>query len=85
MAPVFKDHPLTGDEIHALVAFFEHSAKSADEASASGSLAFLLLGALAAVGLLVAMDSIWRGRFRSVRGTLVAGMRLRTRETQQTV
>ncbi len=72
MAPVFKDHPLTGNEIQSLVAFFEHTAASGGEADASGSLAFLLLGVLVAIGGLAAMDAVWRGRFRGARRLLVA-------------
>jgi mono/diheme cytochrome c family protein len=72
MAPVFKDHMLTADEIQSLVAFFEHAAQIGGEEDASGSLAFLLLGVIVAVCGLVGMDAIWRGRFRDVRRTLVA-------------
>ena len=75
MAPVFKDHPLTGDEIHGLVAFFEHSAQAGSEDDASASLVFLLLGVIVAVGGLAGMDAIWRGRFRSVRRVMVAAAR----------
>lgn len=75
MAPIFKNHALTADEIHGLVAFFEHSARKTGEQDASGSLAFLLLGALVAVGGLVTMDALWRGRFQGVRRALVAAAR----------
>ncbi|MCL4202959.1 MAG: c-type cytochrome [Pirellulaceae bacterium] len=71
MAPVFRSHPLTKEEINGLVAFFEHSAQSDIESNASGSLAFLLLGVFVAVCGLVGMDAIWRNRFRSVRRALV--------------
>ncbi len=75
MAPVFKDHPLTGDEIQSLVAFFEFSAQAGSEDDASGSLAFLLLGVIVAVCGLAGMDAIWRGRFRSVRRVMVEAAR----------
>ncbi len=75
MAPLFKPHPLSNDEIQALVAFFEYSAKAGGESDASGSLAFLLLGTLAAVGGLVGMDALWRTRFRGVRRSLVSAAR----------
>ncbi|OHB80374.1 MAG: hypothetical protein A2W31_02195 [Planctomycetes bacterium RBG_16_64_10] len=71
MAPVFRFHPLTSEEIHSLVAFFEHSAQAGGESDASGSLAYLLLGVIVAVGGLAGMDAIWRNRLRSVRRALV--------------
>lgn len=71
MAPVFREHPLTKEEIHGLVAFFEHSAQAGGESDASGSLTYLLLGVIVAVCGLVGMDAIWRNRFRSVRQVLV--------------
>jgi mono/diheme cytochrome c family protein len=77
MAPLFKSHPLSGEEIQALVAFFEHRAKAGGESDASGSLAFLLLGTLAAVGGLAAMDALWRNRLRAVRRSLVSAARAR--------
>ena len=75
MLPVFKDHPLTGDEIQSLVAFFESSAQAGSEDDASGSLAFLLLGVIVAVCGLAGMDAIWRSRFRSVRRVMVDAAR----------
>ncbi|NLY00109.1 MAG: cytochrome c [Rhodopirellula sp.] len=71
MAPVFRKHPLTKEEVHGLVAFFEHSAQAGGESDAGGSLAYLLLGVIVAVCGLAGMDAIWRHRFRSVRRALV--------------
>ena len=71
MSPLFRSRPLTKEEIHGLVAFFEHSARSGGESDASGSLAYLLLGVMVAVGVLAGMDAIWRNRFQSVRRALV--------------
>ncbi|MHB9078459.1 MAG: cytochrome c [Pirellulaceae bacterium] len=71
MAAVFRSHPLAGEEIQALVAFFESSARSGGEEDASGSLAYLLVGVIVAVIGLIAMDAIWRGRLRGVRRALV--------------
>ncbi len=73
MQAAFVGHPLEADEIHALAAFFEESAQRGGEEDRSGSLAFFLLGLGGAGALLVAMDSVWRGRFRSVRRVLVHG------------
>lgn len=71
MQPMFNGRPLTGDEIHGLVAFFEASARAGGEEEPTGLLAFLLLGVLAAFGGLAGMDAIWGGRFRGVRRALV--------------
>lgn len=75
MAPVFKSQPLTGAEIHRLIAFFEQCAQNGGAADASGSLAYLLIGVIVAVLGLAAMDAIWRGRLRGVRRPLVAAAR----------
>lgn len=71
MRPVFTGHPLTSEEILALVAFFEHTAKSPAEASAVPRLNFFLLGLLGAAFALALFDGIWRRRFRAVRRPLV--------------
>jgi mono/diheme cytochrome c family protein len=75
MAPVFRSHPLTKEEVHVLVAFFEHSSQAGGESDASGSLAYLLLGVIVAVCGLAGMDAIWRSRFRGVRRALVSSSR----------
>jgi len=71
MGSVFRLHPLTKEEIQGLVAFFEHSAQAGGQSDASGSLAYLLLGVMVAIGGLVGIDTIWRNRFRGVRQGLV--------------
>jgi mono/diheme cytochrome c family protein len=73
MKAAFVRYPLEADEIHVLTAYFEASAQRGGEDDRSGSLAFFLLGLGAAAVMLVAMDSVWRGRFRSVRRVLVHG------------
>ena len=73
MQATFAAHPLDGEEIHALAAFFEASAKQGGEDDMSGPLAFFLMGTGGAALALVAMDAVWRGRFRSVRRVLVRG------------
>lgn len=77
MQPQFKDRPLKPEEIHSLVAFFEHSAAQGGEESMRGPLAFLLLGLGAAVAGLVLFDSVWKKRLRAVRSLLVRGPRRR--------
>lgn len=85
MASVFKSHPLAGEEIQALIAFFEHSARSGGEEDASGSLAYLLAGVIVAVIGLAGMDAIWRGRLRGVRRSLVSAARENTAARQGAV
>ncbi len=67
MQATFQSRPLDPEEIHALIAFFEDSAKRGGEEDMSGRLAFLLLGIGGAALGLIGMDAIWRKRFRGVR------------------
>ena len=71
MQPIFKNHPLDSDEIHALVAYFESSAGQSPAQSASSRIAFLLAGLLGAAGVVFGFDAIWKRRFHSVRQPLV--------------
>ena len=71
MQPVFKDHPLTVEEIHALVAYFEASAGESPSEPSSSRVAFLLMGLIAAAALVFAFDAIWKRRFQGVRQPLV--------------
>jgi len=73
MQPVYKAHPLEGDEILALVAWLKHSTESGTTTAPRGSLPFLLWGIGGVVLLLGAFDLIWRRRLRGVRRTLVGG------------
>jgi len=73
MQPVFKAHPLQGEEILPLVAYLEESAKLGGEESAVAPLNFFLLGLGGAVLSLVAFDVLWKKRFRGVRRPLVHG------------
>lgn len=77
MQPVFKDHPLTGDEIHALVAYFEASAGESPAEPSASRVAFLLMGLILAAGLVFAFDAIWKRRFQAVRQPLVEASPLR--------
>lgn len=85
MASVFRLHPLAGEEIQALIALFESSARSGGEEDASGSLAYLLVGVIVAVIGLAGMDAIWRGRLRGVRRSLVSAAGKRTVARQDAV
>ena len=67
MQLAFQSHPFDPEEIHALLAFFEDTAKRGGEEDMSGRLAFFLLGIGGAALGLVGMDAIWRKRFRGVR------------------
>ncbi len=71
MQPVFKDKPLTADEILALAAFFEQRAGQTPPHRAGARVAFLLLGLVLAIGLMFAFDTIWKFRFRGVRRPLI--------------
>ncbi|MDC0935666.1 c-type cytochrome [Pirellulales bacterium] len=71
MQPIFKNHPLSADEIHALVAYFESTtAERAADASAA-RVTFLLSGLAGAVLGVFFLDAIWKRRFHSVRRSLV--------------
>jgi len=71
MAPIFKNHPMSADEIHALAAYFEASAGESPAEPAASRVAFLLMGLAGATALVFAFDAIWKRRFHSVRQPLV--------------
>lgn len=71
MLPIFKDRALTGDEIHALVAYFEASAGESPAEPGANRVAFLLMGLASAAALVFAFDALWKRRFHSVRRPLV--------------
>jgi len=71
MQPIFKNHPLAEDEIHALVAYFESTTAERPADSSGGRVAFLLSGLIAAVVGIFFLDNIWKRRFHSVRRALV--------------
>jgi len=75
MATVFKQHGLKPEEILPLVAFFEDSARRGGQDDSAARLNFFLLGLGGAALGLVAMDTAWKRRFRSVRKTLVESAR----------
>lgn len=71
MQPIFKNHPLSADEIHALVAYFQSTAAERPEESSAGQVAFLLFGLAGAVVGVFFLDAVWKRRFTSVRRRLV--------------
>ena len=73
MAPIFRDTPLSGDEVLALTAYLKHTSESGAEEAGTGSLAFMLTGFGLAAALLVLFDVVWQGRYRSTRKPLVEG------------
>ncbi len=71
MQPIFKNHPLAADEIHALVAYFESSTAERPADPSAGRVTFLLSGLAGAVIGVFFLDAIWKRRFQSVRRSLV--------------
>jgi cytochrome c2 len=77
MLPIFKDHPLKEDEIHALAAYFEASAGQSPAEPTANRIAFLLIGLAFATAIVFGFDAIWKNRFKSVRRTLVDSPQVR--------
>jgi mono/diheme cytochrome c family protein len=71
MQPVFKDHPLDGEEVLALVAYLKQAAESDAAAAPASTLQFVLLGFGGALALLLLFDFLWRKRYRATRRPLV--------------
>jgi mono/diheme cytochrome c family protein len=71
MQPVFKDHPLTPEEIHSLSAYFSASAGESTSDPAPSRVSFLLLGLFVSAALVFGMDAVWKRRFHAVRKPLV--------------
>lgn len=76
MSSVFRSAALEQDEIHALVALFEDSARHGETSPAAAQLSFSLLGIVGAALVLVLFDVVWKGRFVAVRRPLVDSERL---------
>ncbi|MBC8329728.1 MAG: c-type cytochrome [Planctomycetes bacterium] len=66
MTPVFRDHPLSDDEINQLVAFLREVGKETGRTSAA-SFGFVATGTLFGVAVLFLLNLAWRNRFRAVR------------------
>ncbi len=76
MQPIFKGHPISADEIHALVAYFEASAGDSPAQPTSSRIAMLLIGLLGAAAAVFGFDALWKRRFQGVRQPLVDGSSL---------
>jgi len=76
MQATFRKHALEGEEILALVAFFEDRAGTAEETHSAGTLLFGLLGFGGTVGVLFLMGRLWRDRLRAVREPLTQSSRV---------
>ncbi len=83
MQPIFKDHPLTGDEIHSLTAYFAASAQHRESDASVSRITFLLLGLAIAAAIIFAFDAIWKGRFSGVRSPLVETVNAKQHRTEE--
>ncbi len=77
MQAVFEDHPLEGEEILALTAWFQKIARDDQKVQSSSTLLFTLFGFAGTVGVLFLMGRIWNRRFRTVRETLLKSSKVR--------
>lgn len=75
MQPVFRAHPLKPNEVLALTALFEDSAKRGLQADSASLLNFFLIGLGGMVVGLISLDALWKRRFRAVRRPLVRRVR----------
>lgn len=75
MQGVFGQTRIADAEILPLVAYFESAARNGGQDNRAGLVNFVLIGFGAAVVGVVALDSAWRNRFRSVRRALVDSCR----------
>ena len=71
MQPIFKNHPFSAEEIHALVAYFESTTAEPPADSSRGRVTFLLSGLAGAIVGVFFLDAMWKNRFQSVRRSLV--------------
>jgi len=71
MNPIFKKHPLDGEEILPLVAFLKNETEMDRPVNSTALVNFLLFGIAGTVALLVLFDFIWNKRLRAVRRPMV--------------
>ena len=71
MQPVFRTHPLKPEEVLALTALFEDSARRGTQPDSASLLNFFLIGLGGMVLGLISLDAMWKRRFRAVRRPLV--------------
>jgi len=79
MQPVFRAHPLKPEEVLAITALFEDSARRGTQPDSASLLNFFLIGLGGMVLGLISLDAVWKRRFRAVRRPLVR----RVRESQE--
>lgn len=72
MGPVFKTKPLQPEEILALIAFFEDSARKGGQDNSAAPLNFFLFGLGVMAIAMVSLDAIWKNRLRGVRRELMS-------------
>jgi cytochrome c2 len=75
MQPIFKNHPLEAEEIHALTAYFDAAAQHGEADPSVNRVTFLLLGLAFAAATIFGFDAIWKKRFHGVRKPLVEAHR----------
>lgn len=75
MQPLFKDHPLEGEEVLALVAYLKDVAEDGEGPEPASTLQFVLWGFGGAVFLLLLFDFLWRKRYRATRRPLIRSSR----------
>lgn len=75
MRPLFANNAITNDEIVALVAYLEASARKPPVTADTSTLSFFFLGLGGAVFGFIGVDTLWRKRFRGVRKQMVRGDR----------
>lgn len=76
MKPVFQKHPVHESEILPLVAYLQQASESERPTGPQSRLPFLIAGIGGGVFFMIAFDSAWKGRLRSVRRRMVARSRL---------
>jgi mono/diheme cytochrome c family protein len=75
MRPLFANRAMTNDEIVALVAYLETSARKPPVTGDTSTLSFFFLGLGGCVFGFIGADTVWRKRFRGVRKPMVRGDR----------
>ena len=71
MSALYRDRPLSEEEVLVLTAFLADRAEQPGAASAAGRMHLLWLGLAGTAALLLLFERIWRNRFRGVRRRIV--------------
>jgi cytochrome c2 len=71
MSTLYRDHPLSEEEVRALTAFFADRAEKPSESSEAGRTQFVWFGLAGTAALLFLFERIWRNRFRGVRRRII--------------